>query len=267
MNPSTPASLSISNSRSPPKPMSIESVLPSNHLILCRPLLLLPPIFPSTRVFSSESALHIKCFVNSILLIHPFPTPSVTIILFSVSLNLFLFCKYFHLFYFLDSSYKWYHIIFGFLYLTSLNMIIPRSIPVAADGVISFLFCGFLVHSSADGHVGCSHALAIINPAPVNFRVRVSFIYLAVLGLSWGLWDLFRCSSELLVAACRKDLVPWPRIKPGPLALGVWCLSPWTPREVSGAHVLFWVGSFCFFLDICPGIGLLNHMVTLFLVF
>ena len=43
-----------------PKPMSIESVMPSNHLILCCPLLLLPSIFPSIRVFSSESALHIR---------------------------------------------------------------------------------------------------------------------------------------------------------------------------------------------------------------
>ena len=51
------ASLSITNSQSPPKPMSIESVTPSNHLILCRPLLLLPSIFPSIRVFSNESAL------------------------------------------------------------------------------------------------------------------------------------------------------------------------------------------------------------------
>ena len=50
-------SLSITNSRSPPKPMSIESVMPSNHLILCRPPLLLPSIFPSLRVFSNESAL------------------------------------------------------------------------------------------------------------------------------------------------------------------------------------------------------------------
>ena len=53
------ASLSITNSRSPPKPMSIESVMPSNHLILCRPLLLLPSSFPSIRVFSNESALRI----------------------------------------------------------------------------------------------------------------------------------------------------------------------------------------------------------------
>ena len=60
MNHSTQASLSITNSRSPPKPMSIESVMPSNHLILCCPLLLLLPIFPSIRVFSNETALHIR---------------------------------------------------------------------------------------------------------------------------------------------------------------------------------------------------------------
>ena len=54
------ASLSITNSQSLPKLMSIESVMPSNHLILCRPLLLLPSIFPSIRVFSNESALCIR---------------------------------------------------------------------------------------------------------------------------------------------------------------------------------------------------------------
>ena len=58
MNRST--SLSITNSRSPPKPMSIESLMPSNHLVLCRLLLLLPSIFPSIRVFSNESALRIR---------------------------------------------------------------------------------------------------------------------------------------------------------------------------------------------------------------
>ena len=51
------ASLSITNSRTLLKLMSIESVMPSSHLILCRPLLLLPPIPPSTRVFSNESTL------------------------------------------------------------------------------------------------------------------------------------------------------------------------------------------------------------------
>jgi len=54
------ASLSITNSQSPPKPMSTELVMPSNHLILCCPLLLLPSIFPSTRVFSNESALRMR---------------------------------------------------------------------------------------------------------------------------------------------------------------------------------------------------------------
>ena len=54
------ASLSITNSQSPPTPMSIESVMPSNHLVLCHPLLLLPSIFPSIRVFSNESALRIS---------------------------------------------------------------------------------------------------------------------------------------------------------------------------------------------------------------
>ena len=60
MNHTHQASLSITNSWSPPKPMSIKSAMPSNHLILCRPLLLLPSIVPSIRVFSNESALHIR---------------------------------------------------------------------------------------------------------------------------------------------------------------------------------------------------------------
>ena len=55
------ASLSITNSQSLPKLMSSESVMPSNHLILCRSLLLLPSIFPNIRVFSNESAFCIRC--------------------------------------------------------------------------------------------------------------------------------------------------------------------------------------------------------------
>ena len=54
------ASLSITNSRSSLRLMSIESVMPSSHLILCRPLLLLSPIPPSIRVFSNESTLHMR---------------------------------------------------------------------------------------------------------------------------------------------------------------------------------------------------------------
>ena len=53
-------SLSITNSWSPPKPIPIKSVMPSKHLILCHPLLLLPSIFPSISVFSNESSLHIR---------------------------------------------------------------------------------------------------------------------------------------------------------------------------------------------------------------
>ena len=60
MNCSTPGSLSITNSRSSLKLMSIESVMASSHLILCCQLLLLPPIPPSIRVFSNESTLHMR---------------------------------------------------------------------------------------------------------------------------------------------------------------------------------------------------------------
>ena len=51
---------SITNSQNPPKPMSVESVMPSSYLILCRPLLLLPSIFPSIRVFAKESVLRMQ---------------------------------------------------------------------------------------------------------------------------------------------------------------------------------------------------------------
>ena len=61
MDCSNQASLSVTNSRSSLKLMSIELVMPSNHLILCCSLLLLPSIFPSIRVFSIESVLHIRC--------------------------------------------------------------------------------------------------------------------------------------------------------------------------------------------------------------
>ena len=60
VTPWTAASLSITNSQNSPKPISIESVMPSNHLILCCPLLLLPSIFASIRVFSNESALRMR---------------------------------------------------------------------------------------------------------------------------------------------------------------------------------------------------------------
>ena len=58
------ASLSITNSQSSLRLMSIESMMPSSHLILCRPLLLLPPIPPSIRVFSNESTLYMRCLTQ-----------------------------------------------------------------------------------------------------------------------------------------------------------------------------------------------------------
>ena len=60
MDCSTPGLPSITNSWSPPKPMGIESVMPSNHLILCCSFLLLPSVFPSIMDFSNESALRIR---------------------------------------------------------------------------------------------------------------------------------------------------------------------------------------------------------------
>ena len=60
VNRNMPGLLVIINYQSSPKPMSVESVMPSNHLILCHPLLLLPSIFPNIRVFSNESALRMR---------------------------------------------------------------------------------------------------------------------------------------------------------------------------------------------------------------
>ena len=60
MNQTCQDSLSITDSRSPPKPMSIKSMMPSNHLILWHPLLLLPSVFPSIRVLSNELVLRIR---------------------------------------------------------------------------------------------------------------------------------------------------------------------------------------------------------------
>ena len=60
VTPWTATCQAITNSQSPPKLMPIESVMPSNHFILCRPLFLLPSIFPSIRVFPKESVLHIR---------------------------------------------------------------------------------------------------------------------------------------------------------------------------------------------------------------
>ena len=82
--------------------------------------------------------------VHSIPLVHPYPplnlSPLVTISLFSNSVSLFLFCNKFICILFLDSMYKRYHMMFLFHCLTSLSMIISKSIHVAANGLASFFF-------------------------------------------------------------------------------------------------------------------------------
>ena len=83
------ASMSITNSRSLLKLMSIESVMPSNHPVLCRPLLLPPSMFPSVRVFSNESALLIRWPKHFFLtcLIYSVPPPQCTKRLYPVTLG------------------------------------------------------------------------------------------------------------------------------------------------------------------------------------
>ena len=159
--------------------MSIESVMPSNHLIFCCPFLLLPSVFPSIRVFSNESVLHIRWYMvyhrafwiyfpvlyskpyckfilYVIACIHYSQTPNSSLLhplspLVTVSLCLKLSdCSHFvNMFSCVvveishTSDIIWY-LSFS-LWLTSLHMIISKSTHAAASGIISFFFCGWLV--------------------------------------------------------------------------------------------------------------------------
>ena len=90
----------------------------------------------------------------------------------SRSVSLFLFYRYVHLCHIFDSTYKLYHMIFAFLFLTPLKTIISKSIYVVVNGIISFLFMAewygshlyveSKMHLSCDGHLGCFHVLAIV---------------------------------------------------------------------------------------------------------
>ena len=84
-----PARLPRTVSQSLLKLVSIESVMPSNHLILCHPLLLLPLIRPSIRVFPSESALSVNLVPNTVLL-SPHPHEQMTVFLQDLQLTVFL---------------------------------------------------------------------------------------------------------------------------------------------------------------------------------
>ena len=112
-------------------------------------------------------------------------------------MSVFLFCTWIHLYYFLYSTCKWYHIIFFSLFLTSLSMIFSSAIHIAANDIISFFLmakyipscvcvcvCWVIFHClcvcllypfSVDGHWGSFSVLVVINSAIVKTRVHVSF--------------------------------------------------------------------------------------------
>ena len=146
------ASLSITNSRSSLRPTSIEFVMPSSHLIICRPLLLLPPIPPSIRVFSNES--------NSSHEVAKYWNFSFSI---SPSNNIYLSLS--------DSVHS--IMCSRFIYLIRTDS--DAFIFMAEQYFIVYIYHSFFIHSSIDGHLGCFHVPAIINSAAVNIGVHVSF--------------------------------------------------------------------------------------------
>ena len=109
--------------------------------------------------------------------ISPLPlSPLATVSLFSVSMNLFLFCVYIHLYCFLDSIRKWYHIIFVFLCLTSVSMILSRSMLLQTAVFHSFLwpsnlllclYTSLLNQLSVDRHLSCFQVLVVVNSVAV----------------------------------------------------------------------------------------------------
>ena len=153
--------------------------------------------------------LYIVVYINPKLLIYPsLLSPLVTISLFSMSVFFCFVNTLIWSFYFSDSTYKRYHMIFVFVWLTSLSMLISRSIHIAANGIISFFLTANITLYT------CTTSL--------KKKKNFYFLYLTAPGLSCSMWDP----------------VPWPRIEHEPPALRAWSLSHWTTREVPTASSL-----------------------------
>ena len=137
----------------------------------------------------------------------PFPFKNHKFV-FCVWICLFL-CKYIHLCRILDSTCKWYLIVLVFLWFTSLNMTISRSIHVAANGIILFFFSGWIVspvcacaythvifaHSSVDGRLGRFHALAFVSSAAMNIWdacIFLNYRFLQICAQEWGCWIIWQ---------------------------------------------------------------------------
>ena len=142
--------------------------------------------------------------------------PLVTLNLFSKSVNHFCSATKFICIHFLDSTYKWYHMIFVFVWFTSLNMMFSRSIHVAANGNISLFFCDWVIFHCMyipcllypfiyciTRHLGCFRVLAVVNGAAMNIGVHVFFWirffsgYMPRLGIAGSYDKCFQFFKEL----------------------------------------------------------------------
>ena len=127
------------------------------------------------------------------------PPPSFSLLVTTTSLHmrLHLHHVYYFVVYLSDFTYKWYHRVFVFLWLISLNIIPSKSIHIVENGKIFFLWLSrslcvclyiFIIHLSVDGHSGCFHILATVSNVAMNISVHVPvWTSISVLDLSSGM--------------------------------------------------------------------------------